>query len=779
MDMPLRILHLEDEPDFSALVSALLQKEGLLAEMVLATNYAKFTSALETDNFDVILADYLLPSCNGVQALEVARQKRPEIPFLLVSGAIGEHAAIEILRGGATDYVLKSNLERLAPSIRRAVLEVRERGQRKQAEDEVRTGEKRSRLIFDQNPVPMWVSDPRTHAILEANEAAARHYGYSRDDFLSVSTRDICSEQEMAALAEYLTTAAGGAAETDVGHAGLCRHRRKDGTLMEVEVTWSLIAFQGHECVLTMANDLTELGRAAEALRRSEASLAAAQRIAQLGSWELDLLDPEHLDRNPLRWSDETYRIFGLEPPQAPVTLELFFAAVHPEDRKRIEEVVLQAFLHREPYDLEHRIRRPGGEERVVRERAEFAFDAGGQPVQMRGVILDITERKQLEAQLRQWQKMEAIGQLAGGVAHDFNNILTVTHGHALMLLAEKTISKTGRESAQQIAQAAERAAGLTRPLLALSRHQAMEPRRLDLNEVVNNMTLMLGRILGEDIVLQPRYSAQPAPIRADISMVEQVLLNLAVNARDAMPKGGRLAIEVSAEEIGPEHQKRHPESRAGKFVCLAMIDSGAGIAPKNLPHIFEPFFTTKEAGKRTGLGLSTVYGIVKQHQGWIEVASELDSGTSFRVYLPLSKEKESPADKKPSKQPVRGGSETILVVEDESAVRELVCRLLTGYGYEVLSAESGLKALDVWRRNKQKIDLLLTDLIMPDGLNGRELAEKLRKSRPKLKVIFSSGYSADVVGKDFSSQRGLPFLQKPYDLHRLARTVRSCLDAA
>jgi CheY-like chemotaxis protein len=288
-------------------------------------------------------------------------------------------------------------------------------------------------------------------------------------------------------------------------------------------------------------------------------------------------------------------------------------------------------------------------------------------------------------------------------------------------------------------------------------------------------MTKMLSRILGEDISLQLNYCPQPALVLADASMIEQVLLNLAVNSRDAMPKGGQLIIKIAIRDIDQSNLGRHSEGRGGRFVCLSAIDSGCGIKQENLRRIFEPFFTTKEVGKGTGLGLATVYGIVKQHQGWIEVESEVDKGTQFEVFLPRG---DQPAENgEEPRKTIRGGTETILVVEDEAPVRELVCNLLTEHGYQVLQAESSVQAIEVWALRKESIDLLLTDLVMPDRLNGRELAEMFCGDRPKLKVIFTSGYSADVVGKDFVLRRGLNYLQKPYQPHKLALAVRECLD--
>ncbi|HXS68111.1 MAG TPA: PAS domain S-box protein, partial [Candidatus Polarisedimenticolia bacterium] len=651
---------------------------------------------------------------------------------------------------------------------------------RKRAEAEAREGEKQYRLIFDGSPTPMWITDLETFQFLEVNEAATQQYGYSREEFLAMSGRDFRTAGEFERYVKYINDVIKKQpekSEDGVGRGGLWRHQKKNGESIDVEIKWSKITFRGHRAVLIMAHDVTERKRAAEALEKSQASLAAAQRIAHLGSWELDLKNLDDVNSNELRWSDETFRIFGYKPRQIAVTNEIFFKAVPAEDRPQIMAAIAEAIKRGDAYDLEHRILLPNGEERHVRERGEVVKDATGRPLRIRGIVMDITERQRLGEQLRQSQKMEAIGQLAGGVAHDFNNILTVIHGHASLLLVDKTMPKNAARSAQQIAQAAERAAGLTRQLLTFSRRQVMQPKRLDLNEVVSNMTMMLGRILGEDIALQLNYWPEPAFIKADASMIEQVLLNLVVNARDAMPKGGQLSIKIAVLKTGSTQHAFGSEARPGEHVCLNVADTGSGIDPENLRHIFEPFFTTKEVGKGTGLGLATVYGIINQHQGWIEVDSEAGKGSTFRVFLPLAKEPAPAQEARVARQAVRGGSETILVVEDEVAVRELVCSVLEGHGYKILQAETGIKALDVWQRNKKKIDLLLTDLVMPDHLNGRELAEKLRSEKPKLKVIFTSGYTADVVGKDFVLQRGLHYLQKPYDPQKLALTVRDCLD--
>ena len=404
-------------------------------------------------------------------------------------------------------------------------------------------------------------------------------------------------------------------------------------------------------------------------------------------------------------------------------------------------------------------------------------------PIQAIGVVhcyaADVTERQSLESQLRQSQKMDSVGQLAGGIAHDFNNILTVIQGHLSLLSMESGLSPAAQDSAQQIHSASERAANLTRQLLTFSRRQVIQPRNLDLNEVVMNMTKMLNRLLGEDISLQVSCLTNLPRIHADPNMMDQILLNLAVNSRDAMPKGGNLLVNTSIERVDETYKLAVPEAIPGNYVCLTVKDTGCGIPPEILPKIFEPFFTTKDVGKGTGLGLATVYGIVQQHNGWIKVHSIPNRETVFQIYFPIVREVVAPApetSKTPSQ--VKGGNETILVVEDEPPLRMLVRAVLERYGYNVLEAVSGPSALEIWAEKKDSVDMLLTDMKMPQGMSGKELAERILLDKPDLKVIFCSGYSLDMIGDGIVLKEGLNFLQKPYHPSKLARTVRECLDA-
>jgi PAS domain S-box-containing protein len=406
--------------------------------------------------------------------------------------------------------------------------------------------------------------------------------------------------------------------------------------------------------------------------------------------------------------------------------------------------------------------------------------DDAGQIVNYVAVKRDVTREVQLEGQLRQAQKLEAVGQLAGGVAHDFNNMLAVIRGYAeLLLMDEKPLDAGARECVKHVIAAAERAANLIRQLLIFSRKQALQSQPVALNDLIGNLTRMLKRVVREDILLECRYAARLPFIQADPGMLEQVLLNLVVNARDAMPKGGQLLITTEGTNLAEADAQTNREARAGEFVCVTVSDTGTGIAPEHLQRIFEPFFTTKEVGQGTGLGLATVYGIVKQHQGWIEVSSRLGEGTTFKIFLPAIPAPVEKAGEAQAEAGLRGGAETILLVEDDEEVRLITRQVLERYGYTIWEAPTAREAREVWLSHREKVALLLTDIIMPEGVTGRDLAEELRKDRPGLKVVFMSGYSAEVVGKDteFFRRTRSHFLQKPCSPGTLLQTLRQCLD--
>lgn len=450
-----------------------------------------------------------------------------------------------------------------------------------------------------------------------------------------------------------------------------------------------------------------------------------------------------------------------------------FLPLCHPDDIATATEVMGRVLAGDTPPPFDLRVRTAKGD--FIPMEFTVTPEWLGEKVNgILGIARDIRQRRQLEEQLRQMQKLDSIGRLAAGIAHDFNNILTVQQGYlSLLLLAE--LPADTRELLQQLNMAIDRAANLTRQLVMFSRNQIIKPQPLDLHEVAEQMTHMLARILGEDVKLELFRERNLPAVHADPGMMEQILMNLAANARDAMPEGGRLTISTESVKVSEASARANPEAQPGLFVCLKVSDTGTGVSPAILKHLFEPFFTTKEIGKGTGLGLATVHGIVKQHQGWIETESRPGDGTCFRIYLPATRKK-TVSGRKPAQKDVAGGTETIFVVEDEPTVREMVRLVLEKYGFTVITCPDGAQAIQIWNEITDRIDLLLSDVIMPEGISGIDLATTLRKQKPSLKVILTSGYSPDIT-PDSLSHGGFIFLQKPYPPSVLIQTVRRALD--
>ncbi len=502
-------------------------------------------------------------------------------------------------------------------------------------------------------------------------------------------------------------------------------------------------------------------------LINSEARLSHAQEVARVGDWEWDIVTGE------LTWSDETYRIFGLGLGEFTPSYEGFLEFVHPDDRARVRFAVNRALAGREPYSIDIRIVRRDGSVRAVHAQGEAATD-DGKPTRMFGTIQDVTEFKDLEAQLRQSQKMEAVGRLAGGVAHDFNNMLTVITGYSEFLLKRLSESDPIRSEISAIRQAGERAAGLTRQLLAFSRRQVLAPQVLNLNKVVSEMEKMLGRLIGEDVEISMVLGQGLSNVKADPGQIEQVVMNLAVNARDAMPEGGKLTIATADADLSEAYASEHVGVVPGLHVKLSVSDTGVGMDDETRAHIFEPFFTTKEVGKGTGLGLATVYGIVRQSGGYVAVESSPGKGTTFAIYFPRAEEEATPGKEGVPSEELRG-TETVLLVEDEEGVREFAGRVLRENGYTVFDAENGLAALDVLARHDGTVDLLLTDVVMP-GMGGFELARRASALRPGSDVLYMSGYTEEMVGEGGFLKSDVPFLPKPFAPDALLRKVREVL---
>jgi PAS domain S-box-containing protein len=479
--------------------------------------------------------------------------------------------------------------------------------------------------------------------------------------------------------------------------------------------------------------------------------------------------------------SDGARDLFGIEPKRALEDSHALLRLVHPDDREGLRQKARAVALETGDFRWQGRIVLASGEVRFVEIVARDYRLADGS-VLADGLVVDVTEHRQLEEQLRQAQKMEAVGRLAGGVAHDFNNLLTVIKASTGFLLEELDAADPRREDARHIAEAADRATGLTRQLLAFSRKQILEPQVLDVNAVVANLRPMLARLIGEDVTVEARLGGTAGSIMADVGQLEQVLINLAVNARDAMPDGGRLTMEtaeVTIDERGALAHARREQCAVepGSYVLLTVSDTGIGMSPEVRSRIFEPFFTTKDVGKGTGLGLSTAYGIVKQSGGQIWVYSEPDQGTVFKLYFPRL-EAAATASIKPSRESPVGGTETVLLVEDEKSVRQLARRILERQGYHVLESENGREALAQATAYGGRIHLILTDVVMPE-LSGRGLVERLTAVRPDAAVIYMSGYTDDDVLRRGMVEPGSRFLQKPFDPKALLRMVREALNRA
>jgi PAS domain S-box-containing protein len=477
---------------------------------------------------------------------------------------------------------------------------------------------------------------------------------------------------------------------------------------------------------------------------------------------------------------DALAQLLGFSPDEAQrATMRRMIELVHPDDREKLALTVKRSREQGSNFDAECRMPRPGGRMLWLASKGRVELDGLGRPRQLFGACVDVTQHKRLEEELRQAQKMEAIGRLAGGVAHDFNNLLTVILGQASILAARSDLPVGVPGALSEIISAGDRAASLTAQLLAFGRRQAMQAKPVNLNDVIASVSQMLHRLLGENVTLHTELSTCAPRLQADANMLTQVLLNLALNARDAMPAGGQLTIRTSCEVLDEIDARNMPEARAGSWACLSVSDTGTGIPPEVLPRIFEPIFTTKEVGKGTGLGLSTVYGIVKQHQGWIGVESALGRGTTFKVYMPPLASEGEPIGSAGAHGAERGRGELILLVEDEAAVRLVVSSILEQHGYRLLVVEDGLCALEAFAAHGHEVALLLTDVVMPRGLSGTQLAAQLQAQKPGLPIILCSGYSADRLDQDARTLPRSAFLQKPYRSEQLLDLVRRMLDEA
>ena len=643
MGVPLHVLIVEDAEDDALLLVRELRRGGFEPAFERVDTPDALRAALARQEWDILFADYSMPHFSGTAALALVRERELDLPFIFVSGTIGEDTAVEAMRAGAQDYVTKGNLKRLLPAVERELQDARERRDRKRAEATLRVTQERLRQVTASST-----------AVL------------------------------------YATAVTG-------------------ETFRPTWVTENITRIMGYD--------------PAEAL-------------------------------GPTWWTDH----------------------LHSEDRDPVLAAV-PSILSRDHLAFEYRFRHKDGSYHWIHDEARLTRDSAGRPVEVFGSWVDITERKALEMQLLQAQKMEAVGLLAGGVAHDFNNVLTAIGGYAELVREDLPGEDARRHDVEEILRATERAATLTRQLLAFSRRQVLAPRVLDLNGVVAGVDNMLRRLIGADVELRTALAPELGAVRADPGQLEQVIMNLVVNARDAMPRGGKLTLETANAELDESYALEHPAVVAGPYVMLAVSDSGVGMDAATQARVFEPFFTTKEKGKGTGLGLATVYGIVKQSGGNIWLYSEPGRGTTFKIYLPRVDQPPEQLAAAPAPRAAPRGSETVLLVEDDEAVRALARKMLAAHGYTVLAAASGAEALKLAADHTGPIHLLVTDVVLP-GMSGRELATRFQSVRPGLKVLYTSGYTDDAVVHHGVLDPGIAFLQKPFTSGTLARKVRETLDS-
>ncbi|MGB7468592.1 MAG: PAS domain S-box protein [Candidatus Acidiferrum sp.] len=549
---------------------------------------------------------------------------------------------------------------------------------------------------------------------------------------------------------------------------GLTHVKRRDGTSLPIEMTVTQLANGVVACV---GHDITARKEAEQARADAEnkyrmlvEQVAAISYIAELG-----------LEGAWLYVSPQIEAITGFSQEEWLTDSGGWIRHVPKEDHAVIESAE-KASLRGERFQAEYRIVRKDGSVIWVSDTAVVVSGSDRHPV-MEGIIIDITERKLLENQLQQSRRMEAVGRLAGGIAHDFNNLLTIIKGYAELALQRTGIQPEMRADVMQIESASERASMLIRQLLAFSRRQVLQPKIIDLNSIVLGLDKLLARLMGEHIEMVTRCRAQAGNVKADPAQVEQVIMNLVVNARDAMPKGGRLTVETFNVDLDSTYARDHVSVKPGPYVMLAVSDTGVGMNPETVAHIFEPFFTTKESGQGTGLGLSTVYGIVKQSGGYIWVYSEPNKGTTFKVYLPRVTELAASKPEVVALPTSATGSETILLVEDEEAVRELASRILSAKGYVVVAAKNPSEAEQFASKHTGEIHLLLTDIIMP-GTSGRELARRITAAHPRTRVLYMSGYTDNVLAQGGVLEPGLSFLHKPFTPGALVQKVRDVLDS-
>jgi len=758
----MHVLLIEDNEDDACLIGeTLTERTAADIELEWVDRLGSGLTRLAEDKIDLVLLDLSLPDSHGLETLDKVQGQTPDVPVIVLTHLDDEAMAVQAVRKGAQDYLLKGRSDGilLIRAIRHAI-------ERKQSEKAVRDSEARLRAIID-TALDALIGINAQGIIIDWNPRAEVIFGWARGEALGQKLADLIippryREAHERGLQHFLRTGEAVVLNRSIEVAGL----RRDGTEFPLELSITSIR-RGETYVFNaFLSDITERKRAEE----------NRVRLASIVESSEDAIISKTLDGIVTSWNRGAVRTFGYTADEA---IGKAIGFLIPQDRLEEESQIIERVKQGEHVThFETVRRRKDGKEINIALTISPIEDGAGMIIGFSKIARDITEQKGLEAQLRQSQKMEGVGQLAGGIAHDFNNLLTVINSYSAMVLGELDFSNPfARNGIEQIKEAGHRAASLTRQLLMFRRQQVLEPKVLDLNEVVSNIGKLLRRLIGEDITQVLCLHPALGRVKIDPGQMEQIIMNLAVNARDAMPGGGQLTIETENVELDNAYACKHALVQPGPYVMLAVSDTGCGMDADTQARIFEPFFTTKGPGNGTGLGLATVDGIVKQSGGNVWVYSELGKGTTLKIYLPrVEKTSELP---EPGAAPAElfPGSETVLLVEDDEMVRALAQAILERYGYHVLAARNVHDALRFAQEGPGQIHLLLTDTIMP-VMNGPELAKRFRSIRPETKVLFMSGYTDKVISYTAALEPGTAFLQKPFTPQTLTQKVHEVLNA-
>jgi PAS domain S-box-containing protein len=889
MNSHLRVLIVEDSEDDTLLILRELRRGGYTLDYVRVDTPILMHAALDRQLWDIVIADYTLPAFSAPEALKLLQTRKLDLPFIIVSGTIGEDIAVAAMKAGAHDYLIKGNFARLVPAVERELREAQERYKRhkaeqalqeseerfrqlaenitemvfwisnpkerqmlyvspayesiwgrsckslygncmewleaihpqdrqrvqtvffehsltgmyneeyriirpdgswrwirdrgfpirdfsgepnrvvgiaeditssKLAEEELRDSEARYRLLFESNPNPMWVFDLQTLAFLAVNQAAIAHYGYSKAEFLSMTLANIHPPKDIKALHETQSTLTQGQ-----NYVGVWKHRKKNGSAIDVEVMAHTFSFAGEPACLVLVDDITERKQAEQKIREQAALLDVAT----------DAIFVRDMGHHILFWNKSAERLYGWQ--TAEVLGKNAAELLHNEKTPSQFEAIQTTLAKEGKWQGELQQVTKSGKDIIVESRWTLVRDETGNPKSILTVSTDITEKKQLEAQFLRAQRLESVGTLASGIAHDFNNILTpILAVSQLLPLKFPLLDDNSQQLLKILEGSAKRGADMVKQILSFTRGVEGSRTNVQIRHLLSDVAQVAGRTFPKSIETKTNIASDLWTVFADATQIHQVLINLSVNARDAMLDGGTLTISAENLWIDESYARMYVDAEVGPYVAIAIADTGIGISPEIIDRIFDPFFTTKEVGKGTGLGLSTVMGIIKSHGGFVNVHSEMGKGSCFQVYIPSNQVAETPASAN-EKIPI-GNDELVLVVDDEVSICEIAKTTLETHNYRVLTASDGIEALALYAQYQDNISAVLIDMMMP-GMDGSTTIITLRRMNPQVQIIAMSGL---MVNWTLAQKRSLgiqKFLSKPFTAQVLLNTLQSLLDSS